>query len=608
MINNAFATRPIGRTLEVNPHARWGVVVMREFVASGAALGVIAGLFLTAPANADVVDIGNAASVRIDGAAANSNLGGVMDSAGDFDGDGFDDLILGTPNVPAGGAAHIVFGGPNLASGALGSGRTIRITGGGQFGVSVTAVGDVNKDGLDDVLIGDNMDSSNGPWAGAAILVFGDSTPADIDLSQPPAGWVKFVGAGGDGAGHPVDGVGDVNQDGYPDMIVGAGGAAGTRGVAYVVFGAKTPTDLNLATMSPEQGAALTGEDPMDWAGFDAAGIGDVNDDGIPDIGVGATNAEPNGTQSGSAYVVYGKPGFASLSLGALSGQGFRIDGTDRSFTGTDLAGLGDMNGDGIDDFAVGSPGYNTEGDYATILFGRKTSDNVDFTAMPGGLGVRFTGTATSAAVGRALAGVGDVDADGHPDALIGATDISDTLDLAALVRGGPALHGGPLGSWPDGFQAPTAQGLGSAVAGLGDINGDGGVDMAIGAAYAAANNLADAGSVFIVYGTVPAGPPVEPPPPVTPQPAATLAVKARPAKKAIPRTGRVVLVRKVSVGPGQKAKITVKTPKRTKVVKTATKVTVKTKRAPRGKVRVRIVASGTGVTPMVWTRTWKVR
>ena len=68
------------------------------------------------------------------------------------------------------------------------------------------------------------------------------------------------------------------------------------------------------------------------------------------------------------------------------------------------------------------------------------------------------------------------------------------------------------------------------------------------------------------------------------------------------------MLVRKVSVGPGQKAKITVKTPKRTKVVKTATKVTVKTKRAPRGKVRVRIVASGTGVTPMVWTRTWKVR
>ena len=135
----------------------------------------------------------------------------------------------------------------------------------------------------------------------------------------------------------------------------------------------------------------------------------------------------------------------------------------------------------------------------------------------------------------------------------------------------------------------------------------DGGVDFAVGAPQA----LSQAGSVFIMYGKVPPKPPVEPtPPPVdpTPQPAATLVVKGRPAKRTIPRTGWVVLVRKVVVGAGQQAKITVKAPKRVKVVKTATKVTVRTKRAPKGKVRVRIVATGSAVTPTVWTRTWKMR
>ncbi len=207
--------------------------------------------------------------------------------------------------------------------------------------------------------------------------------------------------------------------------------------------------------------------------------------------------------------------------------------------------------------------------------------------------------------MGRALAGVGDIDADGHRDALIGAPGISLTQDLAAIVRGGPSLHGGPLATWTDGFFAPGGYGFGRAVAGLGDMNGDGGVDFAVGAPQA----LSNAGSVFIMFGKVPAKPPVEPtPPPVTPLPAATLVVKARAAKRKIPRTGRVVLVRKVVVGAGQQAKITVKTPKRVKVVKTATKVTVKTKRAPKGKIRVRIVAKGSGVTPTVWARSWKVR
>jgi glycosylphosphatidylinositol phospholipase D len=468
----------------------------------------------------------------------------------------------------------------------------------------VTGVGDVNKDGLDDVLIGANTDSSNGPWSGSAYLVLGDGTPSDIDVAQPPAGWFKYTGIGGDSAGDVVDGIGDVNQDGYPDMVIGAAGATGLRGAAYVVFGGKALSDLSLSTMTAEQGATLTGEDAGDFASR-CFGLGDVNGDGIPDIGVGAPSAQPNGLQSGSAYVVYGKPGFSSLSLGALTpAQGFRIDGPEYSFTGASLAGLGDMNADGIGDFAVGSPGGGVSGQFATIMSGRATSGNVDLASL-GDRGLTFNGTDSSYGVGRALAGVGDINADGHPDALIGAPGISSTQDLAAIVHGGPALHAGALATWTDGFLAPSGYGFGQAVTGLGDMNGDGGVDFAVGAPQA----LSNAGSVFIMFGKVPVKPPVEPtPPPVEPTPAATLVVKARAATRKIPRTGRVVLVRRVVVGAGQQAKITVKAPKRVKVVKTATKVTVKTKRAPKGKVRVRIVATGSVVTPTVWTRSWKVR
>jgi len=131
--------------------------------------------------------------------------------------------------------------------------------------------------------------------------VLGDGTPSDIDVAQPPAGWFKFTGVGGDSAGDAVDGVGDVNQDGYPDMVIGAAGGSGLRGVTYVVFGGNALSDLSLSAMTAERGATLTGEDAMDFASK-CVGIGDVNGDGVPDIGVGASNAQRNGVPSGSAY------------------------------------------------------------------------------------------------------------------------------------------------------------------------------------------------------------------------------------------------------------------------------------------------------------------
>ena len=169
-------------------------------------------------------------------------------------------------------------------------------------------------------------------------------------------------------------------------------------------------------------------------------------------------------------------------------------------------------------------------------------------------------------------------------------TSAATDRDLANVGSGGFRIDG-----------AAAFDFAGGAVAGVGDINGDRGDDVLIGAPFAGNNGRAPSGSSYVLFGTP------------KPTPAATLTVTARKASRAVPRTGKVTLVRGIAVGPGQTATISVKvkpkrTKKKTRVTKTATTVKVRTKRAPSGRVTVRITAAGTGFTPVTWTRTWRVR
>ncbi len=179
------------------------------------------------------------------------------------------------------------------------------------------------------------------------------------------------------------------------------------------------------------------------------------------------------------------------------------------------------------------------------------------------------------------------------------------------VVYGGPAVTNRDLGATPadrnyDG--AAAGDRAGASLASVGDVNADAGDDLAIGAPEAGNNGRATSGSGYVVFGD-----PIEPDPPATAPVPATLTVKARKAGKAIPRTAKVRLVKKVTVGPGQSARITVKVkPKRTKkkvkVIKKRTAVTVRSKKAPKGRITVWITASGTGFTPITWKRSWRVR
>lgn len=244
------------------------------------------------------------------------------------------------------------------------------------------------------------------------------------------------------------------------------------------------------------------------------ANAGDVNGDGRADVVIGAQKAGNNGRQlSGSAYVVFGRASTTTIDLAALGSAGFRIDGAAAAdFTGQAVAGVGDVNGDGRADVIVGAPGADSRGrnlsGSAYVVFGKTSAATVDLASLGDG-GFRIDGAVAEALTGGSVAGAGDVNDDGRPDLIVAADEMTNNgrqdagsayvvfgkasttgVDLAALGAGGFRIDG-----------AATFDGAGSSVAGVGDLNGDGRADVAVGA-YAADNNArSNSGSVYVVFG-----------------------------------------------------------------------------------------------------------
>jgi hypothetical protein len=257
-------------------------------------------------------------------------------------------------------------------------------------GRSVAGAGDINGDGFDDLVIGAfGADAPYYASAGNVFVIFGSATgfPASFDLDALD-GSNGFRGYGTftqDFAGYAVSPAGDINGDEVDDLLIGALRAdpqGGSSGSAYVLFGRTTgfPADLALDSVDGTTGFRVDGANAGDYSGRSVAAAGDVNGDGFDDILVGAPYADPGGNSNrGSSYLVFGHPGEfpASMLLGSLDGSdGVRIDGvTDSEHSGFSLSGIGDINGDGIDDIAIGAENhpidiYN-QGEGATyVLFG----------------------------------------------------------------------------------------------------------------------------------------------------------------------------------------------------------------------------------------------
>jgi Ca2+-binding RTX toxin-like protein len=369
-------------------------------------------------ANVDPSTFNGTAGFRVNGEASNDQAGVSVAGAGDVNGDGYDDFIIGSyagPNGPASGASYLVFGTGAPFAGdfnlsTLNGANGFQLNGAEQADSAwvVGGGGDFNGDGYDDLIVGAYTSDAGTPnfRTGATYVVFGKAGgfTANLELAAlNGADGFRIVGEEGlSNSGWNVANAGDINGDGYDEVILGAPYSAGGVGAAYVVFGhaGASPADVPVTGLDGSNGFKIVGASAGDYAGFSVSGAGDVNGDGLADLIVGAPQTNGfSGYGLGRAYVIFGKTqGFsATIDLGALNGiDGFEIRGeTAGSGLGTSVSSAGDINNDGFDDLLIGSPRSDPgSGDSASyIVFGQTSMHLV----QTGGGGIdTLNGTASN--------------------------------------------------------------------------------------------------------------------------------------------------------------------------------------------------------------------
>ncbi len=452
------------------------------------------------------------------GERADDWAGWGLASAGDVNGDGHDDLLVGAPVVfdPFGislgtGEAYLILGDDAgwsmnvslAASDASFQGEDVM----DEAGSAVAGVGDVDGDGYDDFLVGAPYNSESDVWAGQAYLVLGRETGWVHGVSLATAD-ASFLGeSGSDAAGWTVAG-GDLDGDGLGDLVIGAQGVFQypfSAGRVYVVFGQEVgwsmDTDLSAAD------ASYLGEDGDDEASWGLAVAGDVNGDGYDDLLVGAPGNDDGGDEAGQAYLLFGRAAGWATGASLSSADASFLGEDEDAWAGFTVAGAGDVDGDGYDDLLVGAPHDGDaayEAGQAYLIFGADSGWSMDTSLA--NADASFLGEMAGDQAGYGLAGIGDLDADGYDDFLVGAP----FNDESASGAGQSYLFRGAATGWAMDTPLTSAEGSllgesaddnsGRRMAGAGDVDGDGFDDLLIGAPRS--SHAADeAGHAYLILG-----------------------------------------------------------------------------------------------------------
>lgn len=397
--------------------------------------------------------------IVLNGEAASNSFGLCVAGAGDVNGDGYGDVIVGASGYSSNtGRAYIYFGGYNMDNIA-----DVVLTGPGivSFGYAVSSAGDVNGDGFSDVLVSGHTYSSN---RGRAYLFYGgvmmDNTVDKTFEGLATGGFFAFS----------LTGAGDVNGDGYSDILIGAYAMTSFTGTSYLYFGGTSMDTIGDVT--------FTGEASNSSFGQMTASVGDVNGDGYSDILIGAPLYS---SSRGRAYLYYGGPAVDNMADAIFTGES-----STNSF-GRGLCGAGDVNGDGFADIVIGAQSYASSKGKAYLYLGGNSADNIADAVV--------NGEATSNFFGFSVAGGGDINGDGYKDFMVGAYGVNTNKGRVYVYKNS---HTGTdiadvrmLGSNQSQF--------GESATTAGDLNADGYDDYIIGAPAYGGNAT---GRAYVFFGS----------------------------------------------------------------------------------------------------------
>lgn len=399
-----------------------------------------------------------------DGLKTDGQFGFSLAHAGDVNGDGYSDVVVGEPYSNSFTGQAMVFLGSSMGLSTQCHLCAASPFPEALFGKSVSSAGDVNGDGYSDVLIGSPSLTNGSGREGGIYLYWGSASGLDAANY-----WFRESGVAGLLFGGSVAGVGDVNGDGLSDFVVGALGYRDANGndvgrvYGYLGRFGSTPGNSSWrlsGSLDPD-----TGADVLTGVGFSVAGVGDVNGDGYADVAVGAPYTDKPAQPGNPLVVNAGRVGiYAGSDAGFTSHEIYGDIGALRDdYVGMKIGATLDVNGDGFSDFITNVKHTSAAGAAPTgkVIFGNLNS------AHDGAVAVAFPGN-----------GAGDVNSDGLADVIIGTGLITTGM---ARIYTGQLVAPTPSADITSGIAADK---FGSATAAVGDVNGDGFTDLVVGAPF----------------------------------------------------------------------------------------------------------------------------